>query len=114
MVDVKLPDVPVIVNGVEDEGATLLAVRVRTLLPAVGLAPHVAVKPLGNAEVTARLTFPVKPPASVTLRVVEFEPPGFTQTVAGDPKSQKPGACGPAKSSIRFCPFALPHPVTRS
>ena len=111
---VRLPEVPVMVSVVVEVGAELLAVSVSTLLPDVGLVPHDAVTPLGSGVVTARVTFPLNPPASVTLMVVELEPPWFTKTTAGVPRIQKPGTCWPARSSIRFCPLALPHPVTRS
>ena len=75
VVEVRSPEVPVMVRLVVDVGAVALAVRVNTLLPAVGLVPHAAVTPLGNVEVTARLTLPVNPPASVTVTVLELEPP---------------------------------------
>jgi len=68
-VSVRLPEVPVIVTGVVAETAELLTVSVSTLVPVVGLAPHDAVTPAGNVDVTARLTLPVKPPASATVMV---------------------------------------------
>jgi len=95
-------------------GAELLAVNVSTLLPDVGFVLHDAVTPLGSGLVTAMVTLPLNPPASVTLMVVEPEAPGFKLIVAGVPMIQKPGTCAPARSSINFCPVALPHPVTRS
>ena len=114
VVAVRLPEVPVIVSVVVEVGAELLAVSVSTLLPDVGFVLHDAVTPLGSGVVTARVTFPLNPPASVTLMVVELEAPWFSKTVAGVPRIQKPGTCAPARSSMRFCPLALPHPVTRS
>lgn len=102
------------VTAVVETAAELLAFSVKTLLPDVGLVFHEAVTPSGNADVTARVTFPLKPSASVTVTVVELELPWLTETTLGDPSIQKPGTWGPANSSIRFCPFALPHPVTRS
>jgi len=101
-VAVRLPEVPVIVSGVVEAGAELLDVSVSTLLPDVGFVPHDAVTPLGSAEVIARVTFPLKPPASVTVIVVEVDPPWLIDTRLGDPNIQNPGTCGPARSSIRF------------
>lgn len=46
----------------------VLAVRVSTLVPVVGLVLNEAVTPLGR-PVAARVTLPVKPPASVTVMV---------------------------------------------
>ena len=102
------------VSVVVELGAELLAVSVSPLLPDVGFVPHDAVTPLGSGVVTAMVTFPLNPPASVTLTVVEREAPWFSKTVAGVPRIQKPGTCAPARSSISFCPVALPQPVTRS
>lgn len=111
---VTLPEVPVTVTEAVAARAELLAVRVRTLVPAVGFVPHDAVTPVGSVDVTARLTLPVNPPASVTVMVVELDAPWAIDTLPEELTSQKPGTCGPARASIRFCPFALPHPVTRS
>ena len=94
--------------------ALLLAANVRTLFPEVGLVPHDAVTPLGSGVVTVKVTLPVNPPASVTLTVVELEAPRSREIVEGAARIQKPGTCGPARSSMRCCPLALPHPVTRS
>ncbi len=79
------------VSVVVERERNLLAVRVSTLLPEVGLVPHAAVTPAGSGVVTARVTFPLNPPASVTLMVVELEPPWFTETVVGraqDPETR--------------------------
>ena len=74
-VSVIEPEVPVMVTGTVPGVAVLLAVNVSRLLPVAGLVPQEAVTPLGNAEVIARVTAPVNPPASVTVIVVEAEPP---------------------------------------
>lgn len=79
---VMLPEVPVMVTVAVAPGAELLAVRVRTLVPLVGFAPHDAVTPAGGAEVTARPTLPLNPPASVTVIVVELEAPWAMDQVA--------------------------------
>lgn len=114
VVTVMLPEVPVMVTPVVAAVAELLAVRVRTLVPLVGFVPHDAVTPVGSDDVTARFTVPVNPPASVTVMVVELEASSARDTLLEELASQKPGTCGPARASIRVCPFALPHPVTRS
>jgi hypothetical protein len=114
VVAVTLPDVPVIASVLVLGGAELLAVSVSKLLVEVGFVPHEAVTPLGNADARVRLTLPLKPPASVTVTVVELEVPWITEIVLDEANIQKPGTWGPANVSIRLCPFALPHPVTRS
>jgi hypothetical protein len=59
-----------------------------------------AVTPLGRVDVTARLTFPLKPPASVTEIVAVVLAPCTTFTVPEDEEIQKPGTAGPARSSM--------------
>jgi hypothetical protein len=102
VVAVTLPEVPVTVKAVVPDGAELLAVSVSTLVPDVGFVPHDAVTPLGNADVIANVTFPVNPPASVTVKVVELEAPCLMETVLDEARIQKPGTCGPAKLSIKY------------
>jgi hypothetical protein len=114
VVAVRPPAVAVMAKVVVPGVAELLAVSVSTLLPEVGFVPHTAVTPLGSVEVRARLTFPENPPAPVTVSVVELEPLWLMETLLDEVRIQKPGTCGPAKASIRPCPFALPQPVTRS
>ena len=71
---VKDPDVPVMVTVEVPVVAELLAVKVTTLLPVVGLVAKVAVTPVGS-PLAARVTLPVKPPTSVTVMVsVAVEP----------------------------------------
>ena len=94
--------------------AELVALTVSTLAPMVGFVPHDAVTPLGSALVTARVTLPANPPASVIEIVDVPDAPWVTFKVLDEDAIQKPGTCGPARASIRFCPFALPHPVVRS
>jgi len=114
VVAVTVPEVPVMATVVVLGGAEAVAVSVSTLVVDVGFALHEAVTPLGKVDGSVRSTLPVKPPASVTVMVVELEVPWFTETVLEEACIQKPGTCGPASSSIKLCPFALPHPVTRS
>ena len=75
VVAVTLPEVPVMAKVVVAGGAEVAAVSVSTLLARVGFVPHEAVTPVGNEDVRARATLPLKPPASVTLIVVELEVP---------------------------------------
>ena len=65
---VSEPEVPVIVTVEFPAEAELLAANVTTLVPVAGLVPNVAVTPLGKPD-AARVTAPVKPPASITLIV---------------------------------------------
>jgi hypothetical protein len=111
---VSVPEVPVIVIGPVPTIAVLVeeTVRVDTLI--AGFGENEAVAPSGSCNVTTRFTGPEKPPASVTLIFVEAEPPGFSEIVPCVAASQKPGICGPARSSIRLCPAGLPQPVVRS
>jgi hypothetical protein len=94
--------------------ADLVVVSVSTLVPVVGLVPQVAVTPLGSADVMARLTLPVNPPASVTEMVALQEEPRSREAQPVEAASQKPGFSGPARASISGWPAGLPHPVTRS
>ena len=114
VVCVNEPEVPVIVTGVVPGVALLAADSVSTLELVVGLALHDAVTPLGSVLVTARVTLPVNPPALVIERVVEPDAPRLTFKVPDEGAIQKPGTCGPARASMRFCPCALPQPVVRS
>jgi hypothetical protein len=114
LVAVNLPDVPLMVSVLVPASAVVLALSVNTLVPEVGFVLHDAVTPLGSEEVKARLTLPLNSSAPVTVMVVVADVPCRTETVGEDAPIQKPGTCFPAKASIRFCPFALPQPVTRS
>ena len=66
---VSAPDVPVMVTVAGPPTvAVLLAVKVNTLEPVVGLVAKLAVTPEGR-PVEARVTEPVKPLAPVTVMV---------------------------------------------
>jgi len=114
VVAVRVLEVPVMVTVAVPGVAELVAANVSTLDPVAGFVLHDAVTPLGRVEVTARFTLPVNPPASVTVMVDAPEAPWLMERAIAEEESQKPGTCGPARALIRFCPFALPHPVTRS
>jgi hypothetical protein len=74
VLEVKLPDVPLMVTVDEPVAAELLAVSVRTLDFVAGLVPKAAVTPLGNPS-AASVTPPLNPPASVTEMVSVLFPP---------------------------------------
>ena len=94
--------------------AVPLAVNVKTLVEVAGLVPKLAVTPVGRPEAD-KVTLPVKPPRSVTEMVLVAVDPCVTEVLAGDAERLKSAAAAPpAKALIRFCPFGLPHPVTRS
>ena len=59
---------PVTVTVAAPVVAVLLAVRVRTLVPVVGLVPNAAVTPVGNPE-TASVTLPANPFKFATVMV---------------------------------------------
>jgi hypothetical protein len=68
VVAVRVPEVPVIVTVAAPVVAVLLAVRVSTLLPVVGLVPNAAVTPVGNPD-AASVTLPANGLTSVTVIV---------------------------------------------
>ena len=78
VLDVRLPDVPVIVMVGVPGTAELLAESVRVLLPVVGLGENDAVTPLGNPE-AARFTLPANPYALEKLTVDVLDAPGFIE-----------------------------------
>jgi len=85
VVAVSLPDVPVMVSVAVPILAELLATRVSTLLPTVGVGKKDAVTPLGRPE-TARFTLPTNPKRGLTETEVEPEVPwprfkGFDESV---------------------------------
>lgn len=91
LVTVKLPEVPVIVSVAGPEAAVLDAFNVSTLVPEVGLVPHVAVTPLGR-PVTDRFALPVKPYSGVSVIVDVVELPWFRLRLFGDAESVNVGA----------------------
>ena len=74
VVAVSLPDVPVMVSVEVPMLAELLATRVSTLFPTVGVGEKDAVTPLGRPE-TARFTPPANPKRGLTETEVEPEAP---------------------------------------
>ncbi len=88
---VRLPEVPLTVIVAEPTVAELLAIRVTTLLPVVGLVAKVAVTPLGKPD-AASVTFPVKPFWPVTVMVDFPEAPRATLREEGEAPSVKLGA----------------------
>jgi hypothetical protein len=65
---VVLPETPLMVTVEVPVAAVLLAVKVTTLLPVVGLVPKAAVTPLGWPEAES-VTLPLNPSTSVTVMV---------------------------------------------
>jgi len=114
VVATRLPEVPVIVTVAVPVVAELLAVRVSVLVPAVGFGLNTAVTPLGSPD-AARVTLPVNPPWSCTVMVlVPPAPPCVIVRLLGESESVKLGVADPVRALIRFVPFGLPHPVTKS
>ena len=68
VVDVSVPEVPVMVTADVPAVAVPLATRVSTLLPLVGLVANEAITPLGSPE-TVRVTPPVNPPSGTIVMV---------------------------------------------
>ena len=92
VVAVNVPDVPVMVRFEVPAVAVLLAVRVSTLAPVVGLVPNDAVTPAGSPAM-ASVTLPVNPPVPVTEILSVMAVPWVTASVAVAGASVKPGAC---------------------
>jgi hypothetical protein len=86
----SVPEVPVIVTVELPAVAELLAVRVNTLLPVVGLVPNAAVTPLGNPDAVSA-TLPVNPPTPVTVMVSVALLPCERDRVDADDASVKLG-----------------------
>lgn len=63
--EVREPDVPVIVSTLLPTLAELLAVNVRTVFPVAGFGENDAVTPAGSPE-TVKLTLPVNPYSAFT------------------------------------------------
>jgi len=85
---VRVPEVPVMVTVDVPAVAVLLAVRVITLLPVVGLVPKAAVTPLGRPD-AAKVTLPVNGLTSVTVMVSVPLAPWAIDRVAADGLSVK-------------------------
>lgn len=90
VVCVSEPETPVTVMVLVPVVAVLLAVKVRALVPVVGLVPNVAVTPLGRAEVES-VTEPVNPPEGVTVMVLLPLVPWVTLRLVGEAESVKLG-----------------------
>jgi hypothetical protein len=88
MLEVRVPEVPVIVTVDVPAVATLLAVNVSTLLPVVGFVPNAAVTPLGKPE-TASVALPAKPPKVVIVIVSVALAPGAIVRVGAEGASAK-------------------------
>jgi hypothetical protein len=94
VVAVKVPDVPVMVRFEVPAVAVLLAVRVNTLAPVVGLVPNDAVTPAGSPAM-ASVTLPANPPVSVTVILSVMALPWVTARVEAAGTSVKLGLAVP-------------------
>ena len=65
---ISAPDVPVMLMVEVPVAAVLLAAKVSTLAPVVGLVPNEAVTPAGSPA-TPSVTLPANPPARATVMV---------------------------------------------
>jgi hypothetical protein len=95
---VREPEVPEKYSWKLDEFAELLAVRVRRLLPVVGLGVNNAVTPLGRLDADS-VTLPANPFLPVTVMTVEVEPPGSKVIGVGDAASVKLGGAVTVRES---------------
>src|SRR5271166_47039 len=86
----RVPEVPVTVTATgPPKVAEALAVSVNRLVVVVLVGLKDAVTPVGNVEVTARLTLPVKPLMGLTVIVLVPLPPWAMLKVLGDADSEK-------------------------
>lgn len=91
-VAVNVPDVPVMMTLEVPAVAVLLAVKVSTLFPVVGLVLNTAPTPLGSPD-AANVTLPANPPASITVTVSVMAEPCVTDNAAAAAASVKLGVC---------------------
>ncbi len=85
-----MPDVPLIVTVDVPTVAVLLAVKVSTLVPVVGLVPKAAVTPLGKPD-AARVTLPENPFTGETVTVSVAVAPCVIANVAVSDKVNEDG-----------------------
>jgi len=74
VLEVVVPEVPMMVAGKVPTTAVALAVHVNTLVVLAGLVPIVQVTPEGRPEIASD-TLPVNPPISVIMIVSVVDPP---------------------------------------
>jgi hypothetical protein len=88
---VRLPDLPVIVTDVVVMLVEPFVENVTVLEVVVGFEENTAVTPFGSPEAD-RATLLLKPPAGLTVIVLETLPPCFTDTLPGAAAIEKSGA----------------------
>jgi len=93
VVELRLPEVPVIVTAAVPVGAEPLTVIVRTLVEEVFAGLNNAVTPVGNPD-AARLTLPEKPCEGIILIVLDPLAECCSVTLAGVDESLKLGTGG--------------------
>lgn len=108
VVALRLPLVPVIVTVAEPAVAELLAVRVKTLAPVVGLVPNAALTPLGR-PLAASVTLPLNPFAGFTVIVLVPEAPCAIERLPGESDKVNDADCEPqAPCEVHGSPLPAP------
>ena len=96
----KLPLVPVTVNGYVPAGVLLVVVTVRDeLLPPAGFGPKLPLAPEGS-PLTFKLTPPENPPVRVMVTAYEVLAPCVTVWLEGEAESEKSAGCGAVTTSV--------------
>jgi len=109
----RVPEVPVTVTATgPPKVAEALAVSVNRLVVVVLVGLKDAVTPVGNVEVTARLTLPVKPLMGLTVIVLVPLPPWAMLKVLGDADSEKFFDAVTVRFTVVVCVRAPEVPVT--
>lgn len=110
VVEVRLPDVPVMVTVLVPSVAVPLAVRVKVLVEVVGFGLNATVTPLGRPE-ALRVTLPLKPFTGVTVIMLVPLAPWAMLRVLGDAPSVNvgvPAQLANLKFAIRVFQLKLP------
>jgi len=113
VVEVRLPDTPVIVTVTVPVAAVALAVKVSVLVVVAGLGLKGAVTPLGKPD-AERVTLPLNPFSGEMVIVLVPLLACVIVTLFGEGESVKFGPAVPARALIRPVPFGLPQPVAKS
>jgi hypothetical protein len=110
VLEVTLPETPLIVTVYIPVVAVEDAVKVTILEVVAGLVANAAVTPAGR-PVAERVTDPVKPPVSVMLMVLLALAPCATVTEAATAASENPGAAATVTATEVVCAFDAEVPV---
>ena len=112
VVEVIVPDVPVIVIVVVPVVAVELTVKVNVVLPAAGFGLNAAVTPVGNPD-AEKVTLSSKPPDPFTEIVLVPFPPCKRVRLSGFAVSVKFGGT-PGQLFTRLNALTVPIPVAKS